>query len=41
MKSFHGGGQRIGLGMAHFRPKYGRFIIVGFEEIDARPAKQK
>lgn len=34
------GGQRIGLGMAHFRPKYGRFIIVGWEEIDAKPTKQ-
>lgn len=34
------GGQRIGLGMAHFRPKYGRFIIVGYEEIDAKPTKQ-
>lgn len=34
------GGQRIGLGMAHFRPKYGRFIIVGFEEIEAEPTKQ-
>lgn len=33
------GGQRIGLGMAHFRPKYGRFIIVGFEEIDAIATK--
>lgn len=30
------GGQRIGLGMAHFRPKFGRFIIVGFEEIAAK-----
>ena len=35
------GGQRIWLGMAHFRPKYGRFIIVGFEEVNAKPAKQK
>lgn len=34
------GGQRIGLGMAHFRPKYGRFIIVGFEEVDAIATKQ-
>lgn len=34
------GGQRIGLGMAHFRPKYGRFIIVGFEKIDTKPTKQ-
>lgn len=33
------GGQRIGLGKAAFRPKYGRFIIVGWEEVDAKAAK--
>lgn len=29
------GGQRIGLGKAAYRPKYGRFIITGWREIDA------
>lgn len=33
------GGQRVGLGMAHFRPKYGRFIIVGWEEVETQPTK--
>lgn len=33
------GGQRIGLGKAAYRPKYGRFIIVGFDEIDAEAPK--
>lgn len=33
------GGQRIGLGKAAYRPKFGRFIIVGFEEIEAKSAK--
>lgn len=33
------GGQRIGLGKAAYRPKFGRFIIVGWDEIDAKAAK--
>jgi hypothetical protein len=33
------GGQRIGMGKAAYRPKFGRFIIVGFEEVDALAAK--
>lgn len=35
MKLSAGGGQRIGLGKAAYRPKYGRFIITGWREIDA------
>jgi hypothetical protein len=32
------GGQRIGIGKAAYRPKFGRFIVVKFEEIDAKSA---
>jgi hypothetical protein len=30
------GGQRIGIGKKAFRPKFGRFMIVKFEEVDAK-----
>lgn len=33
------GGQRIGLGKAAFRPKFGRFIISKFEEIDMKDSR--
>jgi hypothetical protein len=32
------GGQRIGIGKAAYRPKFGRFIIVKYEEVDAKAA---
>jgi hypothetical protein len=34
------GGQRIGIGKAAYRPKFGRFIITKFEEINAKPSVQ-
>lgn len=34
------GGERIGLGKAAYRPKYGRFIIVGWEEVEQKETVQ-